>query len=102
MPRIEDYPLIGDYQAAALVGVRWVDWLAVLLALRFRACLPTLPGTPDHGHTIQIGEDLQAASQGMFGTLALKSAVSKSLLWYINHDTCRGDGRKPRPHAGGL
>ena len=36
--RIEDYALIGDCQAAALVGTQRLDRLAVLAALRFR-CL---------------------------------------------------------------
>src|SRR3981189_1434634 len=54
--RLEDYALLGDTQAAALVGRDGsIDWL-FLPPFASGACLPALLGTPNHGRWLLAPE----------------------------------------------
>ncbi len=94
--RIEDYGLIGDMQAAALVGRDGaVDWLCVP---RFdsASCFSALVGDARHGRWLltPAGEVTLSARRYRPGTLVLESdfETSEGVVRVIDFMPKRGDG----------
>src|SRR5215212_7176887 len=74
MARIEDYALIGDMQAAALVGRDGsIDWLC-LPRFDSGACFAALLGTADNGRWLIAPEQVTSVSRRYRpGTLVLET-----------------------------
>src|SRR5581483_11547499 len=73
--RIEDYALIGDCEAAALVGKDGsLDWLC-LPRFDSGACFAALLGTPEHGRwqIIPAGEIRKVSRRYREGTIILET-----------------------------
>jgi GH15 family glucan-1,4-alpha-glucosidase len=111
--RIEDYALIGDCEAAALVGrdgsIDWLCWP------RFDsdACFAALLGSEEHGRWQIAPHDKQArvTRQYRHNTLILETRFECSegaatlvdfLPMHGSHRAWSGRGRRARPHRDGL
>ncbi len=89
--RIEDYGLIGDLQAAALVGTNGsIDWLC-LPRFDSAACFAALLGTDANGHwTIAPAGELRRTSRRYAPAPSCRRRSSRR----------RGDRPPDRLHAG--
>ncbi|MDX1891203.1 glycoside hydrolase family 15 protein [Mycolicibacterium sp. 050158] len=96
MPRIEDYALLGDLQAAAMVSTAGsIDWLC-LPRFDSPACFAALLDTEDAGHwtVAPVGSDTCTSRRYVDDTVVLESE------WVTADGTVRViDFMPPRGHA---